>query len=434
MLNSLNAMFHRSILNAIIYAAVSLLCLLSIFMVPFIRSMVIRISIGILLLCGFFYELTMLDITGQLPDAAQTSTIISNMRFGLEGTVGIYTTQILRNLWLVTILGVAFLWSPRKISSVALSRLSLVVVSLAFAGVTAISVRTSGYTSLFPSPVTSYVNIVDIILMDREKTLREVAYDGGILSNFEKIVLIMDESVRGDYLSINRPAMNTTPFLSSLKGLVNFGIASSATNCSIDTRLAIRHGMRASDLGHTWSEIMDRTTIWQYARYAGFKTIYIDSFGSPFGVPYGMTLTERSYIDERIAMNEMPHYQRDIRNAQILRNLLDRQEKMFIVVDKYGTHVPYDRMYPQEQNAFYADLSKPFNLNDTNETILHYKNAIKWSVDGFLQNCSFARCRRRPYFSIRRITGNLSPKGNPATPIVAHQDLLQNPKHSSHYL
>ena len=38
LLNLLSAMFHSSKLNAAIYAAVSLLCLLSIFMVPFIRS------------------------------------------------------------------------------------------------------------------------------------------------------------------------------------------------------------------------------------------------------------------------------------------------------------------------------------------------------------------------------------------------------------
>jgi hypothetical protein len=151
--------------------------------------------------------------------------------------------------------------------------------------------------------------------------------------------------------------------------IINFGLASSATNCSIDTRLAIRHGMRASDLGHPWSDLLDRTTIWQYARYAGFKTIYIDSFAPPFGLSSNMTLTERSYIDELISMNEVPHYRRDIRNAQILRGLLDRQEKMFIFVDKYGTHIPYDWMYPQEQNAFGADLSKPFNLKDTKEMV-----------------------------------------------------------------
>jgi hypothetical protein len=215
--------------------------------------MVIRISIGILLLCGFFCELTMLDITGQLPDAAQTSTIVSNVRFGLEGTVGLYATEVLRNIGLVTITGVAFLWPPPKIrSSRALSKLSLFIMTLAIAGATAILVQTSSYTRLFPSPVTSYVNIVDSILMDRGGKLQEAEYAGSLGSNFEKIVFIMDESVRGDYLSINRPTINT--------------------------------------------------------------------------------------------------------NAQILRGL-DRQEKMFIFVDKYGTHIPYDWMYPQEQNAFGADLS-----------------------------------------------------------------------------
>ena len=44
--------------------------------------------------------------------------------------------------------------------------------------------------------------------------------------------MIMDESVRGDYLSLNDATHNTTPFLKATDHLVNFGVAISGGNCS----------------------------------------------------------------------------------------------------------------------------------------------------------------------------------------------------------
>ena len=61
----------------------------------------------------------------------------------------------------------------------------------------------------------------------------DVKIEGTIRPIFNKIVMIMDESVRGDYVSLNDATHNTTPFLKTTDHLVNFGVAISGGNCSI---------------------------------------------------------------------------------------------------------------------------------------------------------------------------------------------------------
>ena len=64
----------------------------------------------------------------------------------------------------------------------------------------------------------------------------EVPYSGTIDAQVEKVILIVDESIRADILGINGYAKDTTPYLRSLRaGIVNFGLAASSSNCSLAT-------------------------------------------------------------------------------------------------------------------------------------------------------------------------------------------------------
>ena len=78
--------------------------------------------------------------------------------------------------------------------------------------------------------------------------------EGAIHPIFNKIVMIMDESVRGDYVSFNDATHNTTPFLRTTDNLVNFGVAISSGNCSHISRTIFRFGMRQSDLPNEWRD------------------------------------------------------------------------------------------------------------------------------------------------------------------------------------
>ena len=66
--------------------------------------------------------------------------------------------------------------------------------------------------------------------------------------------MIMDESVRGDYVSLNDAAHNTTPYLKATDNLVNFGVAISGANCSDISRTIFRFGMRQTNLPNGWRD------------------------------------------------------------------------------------------------------------------------------------------------------------------------------------
>ena len=72
---------------------------------------------------------------------------------------------------------------------------------------------------------------------------------GPIQPQVEKIVLIVDESIRADILGINGYPAATTPWLRTIdSGIVNFGLAASASNCSDYSNLMLRTGIRKASV------------------------------------------------------------------------------------------------------------------------------------------------------------------------------------------
>lgn len=259
------------------------------------------------------------------------------------------------------------------------------------------------YTHFFPSPIGAYVDLA-MALRHQDLPVEKVAYPSRPASRFRKIVLIVDESVRGDFLSLNTPSIDTTPFLAAESHeIFNFGIASSLSNCSLQSRTMLRHGFRVKDIDANWHGHVARPTIWQYARTAAFRTVHINSFGTPVALVNGMGAEERSYIDERMVVEQQPAYLRYSVVASKLRELLRDPTPMFIFVEKYGVHVPYDRMYPATENVFSADRSLPFSLSNRAELVRHYSNAVRWSVDGFFRLCSNRDYLWTPFFCTRPI-------------------------------
>lgn len=387
-LNYSYRLFSKSPAAGSIYILSNILCVAAIMVVPFISRHTIRAMLGVPILIAFAYELVVFDVAGSLPDKSITTTMLANFHFGLEGTAWLYSKEILRNTALVVAVAVPFLCSPAyKDHWGILSMAQLAVVFIAATSVSLIFYKTGGATHQFPSPTSTFIYTATFLNNDIERPLKPVEYEHEITPKFEKIILVMDESVRADFLSLNNEDIGTTPYLTSVRSkIVNFGTAASAANCSIESRLAIRYMVRQFELGQPWPELLTNTTIWQYARKAGYRTVYIDSFGGALTLTSGMTATERSHIDERISVVDKPFHDRDPKSSLLLRDLLRQDGPLFIFVDKYGTHVPYTNAYPIEQNAFDADITKAFDLDNREELERHYKNAVRWSVDEFFRN------------------------------------------------
>ncbi len=366
-------------LSLLAYLATCALCVASLFAVPFIHRRWLRVLVSSLLLVGITYDLVMFDIVGSMPPREVTETLLSNFHAGAEGTVATYAPQTLRNLCLtLPLLLVFWLRPPSRRSWFPTVTLAATAIALAM-----VVWGSGGHATAFPSPVSSYINVYRSLGAGEDEPLDKVEAAPALKSAFRKIVLVVDESVRGDYLSLNDRTIGTTPFLLSReRDIANFGLAASLANCSIQSRLALRFGVRDRELADPWKVLRSRASIWQYARRAGFVTAHIDTYGTEQLFVNGMTATERSHIDRRIVVHDTPLYLRDERAAAALRELLREPAPMFILVDKLGAHIPYDKMYPATADRFGAGQAA-FSLEDRDTLARQYRNAVAWSVDGF---------------------------------------------------
>jgi glucan phosphoethanolaminetransferase (alkaline phosphatase superfamily) len=206
----------------------------------------------------------------------------------------------------------------------------------------------------------------------------------------KKIVFIVDESVRGDYLTINTASIDTTPFLSSIASrFFNFGTATPVANCSTATRLALRTGIRTKNLPDQSRSSLTLPTIWQYARQAGFKVVHIDGFARKNVLYSFMSRFELSNIDERVLPSQTVGLTEiDNEAARLLNAFLARPEPMFIFVDKVGVHFPHNGRHVPKDYAYEPANLEQFTIGkqpDNIAVIRHYLRSLRWRVDTFFE-------------------------------------------------
>jgi glucan phosphoethanolaminetransferase (alkaline phosphatase superfamily) len=138
------------------------------------------------------------------------------------------------------------------------------------------------------------------------------------------------------------------------------------------------------DVAQVWSQ---KSTMWAFAKLAGFTTVLVDAHAPPASLYHSyMNLSEARSIDEIKQMADIPLVKRDRQLPALLLDLLSRDEPMFIAVNKYGVHPPYDHTMPPDFN-YKTDRATTNPKLDAarNEIISQYDRALKWSVDGFFE-------------------------------------------------
>ena len=231
------------------------------------------------------------------------------------------------------------------------------------------------------------------------------------------VVLIVDESIAGDFIDIN-VLRGTTPWLASRSQLIaNFGLAVSASNCSHHSNAVLRLGANPATLGGSGPSILANPSIWKYAKFAAFETTYIDAQRNFKRHLNHMNDEERGLIDYHVAgPHGLDRKYRDQEVAARLAEILIRSSPQFVLVNKSGAHFPYASNYPKTA-AHFLSTSEPDKPSTSREHLVNsYMNAIKWSVDDF-----FARLIERSDLSDTVIIytsdhgQNLLDDGSPAT-------------------
>lgn len=207
-------------------------------------------------------------------------------------------------------------------------------------------------------------------------------------AKYKNIILIVDESVRGDYLSINGFNMQTTPFLDTYDNVVSLGIASSGGNNSAPSQYIIRNGVQMRDLPDNKFATLAIPNIFQYAKNANFHTYYLDSQVEYQQLQNFMSSYDLEYIDEYFTIKERkPFYYLDRKLIPKIKTILSSKDHNFIYIVKYGSHVPWKMNYPENSATFSPVLENMESVEFSNRdrAINTYVNSLRWSMDGFFK-------------------------------------------------
>ena len=173
------------------------------------------------------------------------------------------------------------------------------------------------------------------------------------------LVLMLDESVRADFVDFT-PGNTITPGLAALSGqLVNFGPAVSGGDCSSYSGAILRFGVSRRDVVATANT---NPTLFEYARHAGYRTVFIDAqaahITNPGLLQNFMSMEEKAKIDAFYAIKSGNPAEADYELARIIHRELSGARPVFILAAKNGAHFPYDEAYPPSEAVFHPTQSE----------------------------------------------------------------------------
>lgn len=211
------------------------------------------------------------------------------------------------------------------------------------------------------------------------------------------IVLIVDESVGGNYLDLGNANGVRSGLAEPREGFAihNYGYAASITNCSVGTNMTLRHGGTRSDYQRINATM---PSIWDYAHEAGLRTVYIDAQRTDGILHNMMTPEELAAIDRFVQFDTVAVRSRDMAAADRLAQLLNDEIAQFIIVNKVGAHFPVHDKYPDPFMRYRPVLPRGEHeeVSDTGDRAgfggadgdwlryrNSYKNALLWNVGNF---------------------------------------------------
>lgn len=199
------------------------------------------------------------------------------------------------------------------------------------------------------------------------------------------ILLIVDESIRGDHLGINGYSRDTTPYLSQIvskEGIaLNFGVAAAGGTCSYISNSLLITGVRPGS--DDFKLVHTHPTVFQYARAMGYKTYYLDVQASSLW--NGLKGDDLRYVDFWYKVNDFEDgYNSDFRAAEQITDILSESTGNFIMVNKRGVHFLYEGSYAPD-----AEIWGPTPDDYTKQPDLvvnAYDNGIRYNLDNFFRH------------------------------------------------
>ncbi len=295
---------------------------------------------------------------------------------------------------LIALLFCSILFFMSQIVNIRYSKKSLFLTPFLVAGMFGILLKThfsvENYPHIFRLPFSTLTYFIEkdgwMYYGAREEV--KISHDKNAITP-EKIFYIVDESVRGDYFSINGFSEDTTPYLNSQKDLfINFGAVSSSSNCSLTANIALQSGLQLQEIPDKNHLSLKQPNIFQFAKNAGYNTVYIDGQRAQGKTQNYMSRKDLKFIDQFIQPKDFEKsvYKIDHIIARKLSEIEKIPGKHFIYINKSGSHFPYDQKFSPEHVYFKPILEDGIGFStDTVKLINGYKNSIRWNVDEFFK-------------------------------------------------
>lgn len=198
------------------------------------------------------------------------------------------------------------------------------------------------------------------------------------------IILIIDESIRGDHLSINGYERETTPFLDQLAQqddyFHNWGLSVSGATCSYLSNALILTGVRPG--ADEFKDSSTYPTIFQYAKARGYTTYYLDAQTNSLW--NGLESRDMEFIDDWYKAADLgDDNQSDFRAADIIAQIASNGTGSLIVLNKRGVHFLYESSYPPEAEVW---TPVPGSYDEQPKLVVNpYDNGLRYNVNTFFE-------------------------------------------------
>jgi glucan phosphoethanolaminetransferase (alkaline phosphatase superfamily) len=213
------------------------------------------------------------------------------------------------------------------------------------------------------------------------------------------IIFVIDESVRGDHLSINGYSRPTTPYLDDLlkrSWLYNWGIAAAGTTCSYVSDTLLFTGINPTQLPDPGSQIRQVPSIFQYAKAMGYQTHLLDGQKDDYWLG---TSYDRAYVDDwKLASSFASNnrFDRDEVLAKKINEIVGNSTGQFILVIKLGVHYPYARAFPPSATEWKPDeRSERIDPSRKEQLINDYDNALKYNLQSFFRSLELSKWKNQ---------------------------------------
>jgi glucan phosphoethanolaminetransferase (alkaline phosphatase superfamily) len=201
------------------------------------------------------------------------------------------------------------------------------------------------------------------------------------------IVLIVDESIRADHLSLNSYQRPTTCYLESLRQegiLYNHEYALAGANSSLPSNGIVLTGAKIGD-----KAARERLpSIFQYAKHMNYHTYFFDGWGPSFWLG---KVSDLQYIDNWQNIKNFRHiHVQDVDHefAAMTNEIINKSVGNFIWISKRGVHFDYNHNYPSSRALWEPVWQRSDRLDRLDDSarerlINSYDNAIAYNLDDF---------------------------------------------------